>query len=116
MINFELNEFSSPDLPNSGINMHFVFLDKLDKARTEAGIPFKINSGYRTENHNKKVKGKFLSSHLIGRAADIHCTDSRSRWIIVKALINQSFSRIGIANTFIHVDDDPDKSACVWLY
>jgi hypothetical protein len=35
----------------------------------------------------------------------------------VAALIASGFTRIGIADTFIHVDNDPVKTpAVVWLY
>ena len=49
---FSINEFDSPDLPNSGLNMDNDFLQMLDMAREIANIPFKINSGYRTEEYN----------------------------------------------------------------
>ena len=52
---FTYEEFDSPDLANSGINMDRNFLQKLELAREIAGIPFKINSGYRTKEHNRKV-------------------------------------------------------------
>jgi len=117
MKHFQLYEFDSPDLKGSGQFMDETFLSMLEEARTEANIPFKINSGYRTEKHNKKVGGIKSSSHLKGLAADIKCVDSRSRFIIISTLINAGFTRIGIANTFIHVDCDIDKPNMVaWIY
>jgi len=98
-------------------NMDLGFLAKLDEAREIAGIPFKINSAFRTPEHNAKVGGKDNSSHLKGLAVDISATDSRSRFIILGALIKVGFNRIGIAKTFIHVDDDKEKSGrVVWVY
>ena len=116
MIHFKLEEFDSPDVLNSGSMMNKKFLKMLDKAREIAGIPFKINSGYRTEEHNKAINGSPSSSHLKGYAADIACTYSANRLIIVKALITAGFNRIGIAKTFIHVDNDPDKPEVLWTY
>lgn len=114
---FKLEEFESSDLPNSGVNMDGNFLAMLDNARDIAQIPFKINSGYRTKEHNKKVGGVSKSSHLIGKAADIACSGSRERWIILDSLIKAGFNRIGIGNTFIHVDSDESKSAnIIWTY
>jgi hypothetical protein len=103
---FNYHEFDSPDAIGSGEQMmDEVFLEMLDKARHLAGIPFHINSGYRSPDHNRKV------------GADIHCVDSRSRAYILGGLIDAGFNRIGIASTFIHVDDDPSKDAdVVWLY
>ncbi len=117
MNNFEHNEFDSPDEIGSGWKMSILFLNKLDDARSIAGIPFYINSGYRTEAHNLKVGGKPHSSHLKCCAADIKVKDSRSRGLILSALYKAGFNRIGIAKTFIHVDDDQDKDQdVVWLY
>lgn len=93
------------------------FLFKLDRAREVAQIPFKINSAYRTPEHNAKIGGKPNSSHLKGLAVDISVTNSRQRFIVLKALIEVGFNRIGVAKTFIHVDDDKDKSPeVVWVY
>jgi uncharacterized protein YcbK (DUF882 family) len=118
MMYFKFNEFDSPDLPGSGEkSMNRDFLQKLDKARGIANVPFQINSGYRTRAHNKYVGGKPTSSHMKGRAADIHCPDSATRWIIINSLLEAGFNRIGVGNTFVHVDDDPSKAPdLIWVY
>ena len=64
---FTLEEFASPDVPHSGEYMDADFLTMLDNARDLAGIPFKINSGYRTIEHNEKVGGRPNSSHIVGK-------------------------------------------------
>jgi uncharacterized protein YcbK (DUF882 family) len=112
---FKLSEFDSPDLPGSGKNMNPDFLKRLDEAREIAGVPFKINSGFRTEAHNTKVNGKPNSSHLRGYAADIHCHDPRWKFKILDSLLKVGFDRIGIYKTFIHVDCDPqfNEQRCV---
>ena len=76
---FTLDEFDSPDVPGSGENMDIKFLELLDYAREEAMTSFKINSGYRTPEHNAKVSGVENSSHIKGCAADISCTSSGKR-------------------------------------
>ena len=115
--NFTIDEFDSPDLPNSGLNMDNDFLQMLDIARQIADIPFKINSGYRTKEHNKKVGGKSDSSHLLGKAVDISYSNSRDRWIIITALQEAGFNRLGIAKTFVHTDSDQTKSPnVIWTY
>ena len=118
---FTYKEFDSPDEPGSGKNMRHDFLELLDFAREESGTPFKITSGFRTEAYNKDLlkrgyKASKNSSHLKGCAADISCTDSVKRSLIVRALVNVGFTRLGISKTFIHVDNDPDKSDAIWLY
>jgi uncharacterized protein YcbK (DUF882 family) len=115
---FKYSEFDSPDFKGSGKEkMSKEFLDMLDFARELAGIPFKINSGYRTPLHNTRVGGSSTSSHLNGIAADISCTDNGSRLIMLNALISAGFNRIGMAKTFIHVDIDKNKMQNrIWLY
>ena len=111
---FKLSEFD--DAPGTGKNMKKDFLTKLDKARAIADVPFNITSGYRSKETNKRVGGVSTSSHLKGLAADISCKDSSTRQKIVNALIQAGFTRIGIADTFIHCDTDKQKNDAIWLY
>ena len=98
-------------------NMDVDFLAKLDEAREYANIPFIINSAYRNPEHNAKVGGKPGSSHIKGLAVDISAKDSRTRFLILDALFAVGFTRIGIADSFIHVDSDIDKSQnVIWTY
>jgi len=97
-------------------NMNKEFLFVLDEAREFAGIPFIINSAYRSPDHPLSIKNP-SSSHIKGLAVDIKATDSITRLKIVKALIEVGFTRIGIADTFIHVDLDFDKTQnVIWTY
>ena len=98
-------------------NMDADFLAKLDKARELANIPFIINSAYRSPEQNARVGGKPNSSHLRGLAVDIRANDSSTRYIVLNALINVGFNRIGVASSFIHVDDDKEKANnVIWTY
>mgnify|MGYP003120147769 CR=1 FL=1 len=114
---FKLSEFDSPDVVGSGKAMDRVFLSMLDNARDIANVPFKITSGVRSEAWNHKVGGVKNSSHILGYAADIACNTSSHRFRIINALLEAGFNRIGVADTFIHVDNDPNKVAnVVWTY
>lgn len=113
---FKLDEFDSPDEAGSGAKMCPKFLKKIDKARHLAGIPFHINSGYRSEAHNFYVGGRVGSSHLVGKACDVRCRNSHERSLILNAVIKVGFKRIGIADGFIHVDTDERKEDAIWLY
>lgn len=115
---FNINEFDSPDEFGSGYRMDKDFLRRLDTARGIAGIPFRINSGYRTAYHNDKViKARIGSSHKKGLAVDIGYKGSRERYIIISALLEVGIDRLGIGKTFIHADVDKNKDEdVIWLY
>ena len=116
---FDISEFDSPDDTDSGDNMDINFVRKLDEAREIAGIPFKVNSGYRTPFHNTKVGGVKDSSHIKIPccAVDIKAEDSRTRFLIISAAIQAGINRIGIGENFIHLDADITKSQDVtWHY
>jgi len=92
------------------------FLERLDQARAFADIPFIINSAYRSPNHPLSIKNP-SSSHIKGLAVDIKATDNATRFKIIDALLFVGFKRIGIADTFIHVDMDYDKrQEIIWTY
>ena len=114
---FKLEEFSSPDSPGSGELMEPQVLEALDIARDIAGFPFIITSGVRTVAHNKAVNGSPKSSHLLGWAVDLAVPSSRKRFLMIEALLDADFNRIGIGQDFIHVDMDPNKESNVtWVY
>ncbi len=114
---FDYEEFDSPDKPGSGEEfMDKCLLKKLNKCREEAGMPLTINSGYRTVEHNEEINGNSNSSHLRGYAVDIACNDSVSRLKIIKSALRVGFRRIGVGETFIHLDTDPVSVDCIWTY
>lgn len=116
MLHFDIQEFDDPTLKNSGINMDNAFLQMLDDARGIAGIPFTITSGYRSQIHNQKVGGVSNSSHLVGKAADIKVGNGSERYIILNALIKAGFKRLGVAQSFLHCDNDESKANSIWTY
>ena len=115
---FNYFEFDSPDIQGSGQLMSKELLEILDEVREDYGKPIVITSGYRTEAHNESVGGKKNSSHLKGLACDVACTTSRDRFELVRLFLEYGITRIGIADTFIHIDiDDEDKSPnVIWTY
>ena len=114
---FEYSEFDSPDQKGSYKHMDVEFLNKLAQARKIAAVGFKITSGYRSPEHNSKVGGVSNSSHTLGHACDIYAPTSRQKYIIINALLQAGFDRIGVAKNFIHVDDDPSKNEeVIWTY
>lgn len=68
--NFKITEFKSQD-GSKLIILNADLVNRLQKLRSRLGKPIIINSGYRSEAHNKKVGGASKSYHLTGDAADI---------------------------------------------
>lgn len=119
----KLKYFSNRDFelcsPSCSIDdMDNDFLRKLDEAREKAGVPFKLNSAYRTYTHELAQGRSGNSAHTKGKAVDISCADSFQRFKILNALIEVGFTRIGIAKTFIHVDSDDKRLSpnVIWTY
>jgi hypothetical protein len=96
------------------------FIEKLQEARTRAKIPFVITSGARCPAHNQAVGGVTNSPHLTTRknlASDIETKTVHFRFVILEALLFVGFTRIGIKEECLHVDEDPNKVPEVaWLY
>ena len=117
---FKQDEFNSPDEPGSGVNMHGIFLKMLDELRERVGEPLSVSSGYRTFRFNKTLIGKGAvedSAHTKGFASDLECESGALRFKIIEKALAIGFLRIGVGETFIHLDCDPSKPQQVlWLY
>ncbi|MCP9289991.1 D-Ala-D-Ala carboxypeptidase family metallohydrolase [Gracilimonas sediminicola] len=114
---FTENDFKTAFPACSMDDMDAEFMEKLDLAREIATVPFIVNSAYRTVEHEKENGRPGTSSHTKGIAVDLKCTRSRVRYRIIYALIQVGFTRIGIGEDFIHVDDDNEKDQqVIWDY
>ena len=113
---FNRNEFTKLSWDNICVKTELI--NKLDKARAYAKVPFIITSAHRTEEQNMKAGGVKRSSHLKGLAVDIKCNYSDKKMLsrIFYGIIKSGFSRIGIADNYIHVDIDDDKPESIWIY
>ena len=129
VVKFKYFKFSEFDCVKNGEilatgkdNMDIDFIKKLDLARELSGVPFKINSGFRTPEYNVYLASKGFkvaknSPHLKGLAADISTKNSKTRYKVIEALIKAGFRRIGIGETFVHCDTDDTKSMdIIWTY
>ena len=93
------------------------FMLQLDFMREAAGIPLVLNSAYRSATYEKQQKRTGTSAHTLGCAVDIQCNTDQNRWKIVNAALAVGFTRIGISNTFVHVDNSRSHTKdVVWLY
>ena len=119
---FKLSEFDSPDRPGSGELMEHEVVQALDIARDIYGFPMVVSSGFRTIQYNRSLielgyPASPNSSHLLGWAVDLVVPDSSKRFLMLEALLDAGFHRIGLGHSFIHVDLDPNKpSNVLWVY
>jgi uncharacterized protein YcbK (DUF882 family) len=115
MRNFKITEFACKCCGE--VHMEDSFLDMIDAARDIAGVPFKINSGYRCPTHNAAI-GSTSENHPAGRAADISATESVTRMKILRGLVMAGFNRIGVHKQFLHADnmDKIGSPLVCWFY
>lgn len=118
---FEYEEFDCPYCKTKSKDTGFRFMDRhflwmLDEAREYAGLKFTVVKGYICPKCAYYINELPNSSHLIGRAAVIKCTNSYKRYHIVAALLEAGFSRIGIGLKYIYVDNDDMKADAIFDY
>ena len=113
--NFTHDEFSCSC--NCGFDdISLLLVEKLQELRDEVGKPIRVTSGCRCASHNRAIGGGLVSSHQSGLAADIDCSSSPERMNIIPAACRM-FRRVGIAETFIHLDIDLSKDQdVIWTY
>ena len=101
---FKVKEFACHD----GTDTVFVsdaLVQVLEQIRRHFGKPVNINSGYRTEAHNKANGGAAYSQHKYGMAADItiHGVTPAQIAAYAETLLTGT-GGIGIYKSFCHVD------------
>lgn len=113
---FRQSEFDSKDRVGSGAQMKPRVVFMLDALRGLIGRPCRVNSGYRTPEHNKAEGGAPSSGHLTGEAVDIGTRGwtERERCDLILYALKLGFTGIGIAKTFIHLDIKNRRAS--WRY
>ena len=108
--NFHWSEFFSSDtgeLILSPLTLHHITL--LQELRERLGTPLKVNSGYRTPQHNESIGGAARSMHL-KFATDITPVkwEEGERGVVLTAIYHLAkdigFTGLGRYDTFIHLD------------
>lgn len=106
----------SSDAPDS----HYFSDDTLNGAqiiRDHVGVAVHVNSTYRTQKDNDRVKGGSKSQHLKGNAIDLDMDqkkldevkkDFRRRGPLFKKLRAAGINGFGLYSGFIHVDSRPE--------
>lgn len=106
--NFSSHEFGT-SIPASAASDVLELARNLQVLRDHLGRPVYINSGFRTQSHNKKVGGRPKSQHLSGKGADIKVTDLAPKELfrIIETLISTGKMKqggLGLYKTHIHYD------------
>jgi len=111
---FRLEEFNCTHTNRN--EMDHEFLVKLDLLREKVGFPFRITSGYRDATNPSEARKAEpgTGTHCQGIAADIAVSNGFERMNIVHEAIKMGFS-IGVARTFVHVDDRK-TTPVMWTY
>jgi len=89
---------------------------RMDELRDLHGQPIHVTSWYRTPEHDRDIGGK--GNHSGGWAADIY---SNNMYELLHDVCAQGFAGLGVAKSFIHVDDNEDymnrgKRPALWTY
>ena len=98
-------------------------LSKLIKLRTDINEPLHINSAFRCHEHQQELIAQEVntvvakkSSHETGTAVD--CKPTRMKMVDFLKMCEKYFYAIGIAKTFLHVDErnEDSKVKIRWNY
>lgn len=116
---FQPAEFRRCTPPCSIDDMQQNFLTLLDAIRERAGVPLVLNSAYRSRDYERSKGRSGNSAHTLGLAVDIRCYNTATRWRIIKAAMSLGVSRIGIGDTFVHIDTGGSRGLppnVLWTY
>ncbi|GLB53061.1 hypothetical protein NBRC110019_21010 [Neptunitalea chrysea] len=110
--NFSKEEFDSHDgaqMSNDILGNIKMVAQNLQVLRDYFGKPIKVNSGYRSPEHNAKVGGSPSSQHKLGKAADIVVSGETPERVLetIEQLIDTGQMQqggLGLYDTFVHYD------------
>ena len=110
--NFSLSEFDCKDgseIPSQLLPNVLELAESLQELRDFVGVPIKINSAYRSLEHNASIGGTNSSQHLFAKAADIVVKGKTPAQVatMIKLLILEGKMKqggIGVYDNFTHYD------------
>ena len=116
--NFSLQEFNSKcgrPIPNNILPNIIELAKNLQVLRDAVNKSISITSGYRSPEHNAKVKGAKNSQHVKGTAADIKVTGMTPKEValVIEGLIESGKMKqggVGIYPRWVHYDIRKSKA------
>lgn len=95
-------------------------MDRLQRLRIAWGRPMTITSAFRAASHPVEARKARPGSHAMGRAVDIAVTGGDA-FALVRLAYEEGFTGIGIAKTFVHLDDVTPRATHIvrpmlWVY
>lgn len=105
--------FSPQEMASRGegeLMIDVVAMDRLQALRNRLGKPLIVNSAYRSEAHNRRVKGATNSQHRLARAFDVRM-DNHNPSAFEKAAKECGFTGFGHypKSGFMHIDIGPAR-------
>lgn len=89
--------------PKGPLLINYRAMNMLQEMRSELGVPFIVNSAYRSPEYNAFVEGSPRSKHMEGIAFDVSM-HNHNVGAFVEAAKRVGFKGIGYYNTFTHID------------
>ena len=118
---FHINNQPTPDIVD---NLEILINECLDKIRIAYGKPIYVNSGYRCNELNNRVKGSNTSHHLYGKAADITLKSKKLNKLLFNLI--QDMIKSGTLKCtqlideynyqWVHISYDKDNLKCQILH
>lgn len=110
--NFSKSEFESKcgrEMPEEVYHNVVKVANQLQYLRDYLGKPIRVNSAYRSPEHNASVGGVKTSQHILGKAADIVIKGMPTEILyqhIEDAISNGEMLQggLGLYDTFVHYD------------
>lgn len=97
-------DFSKCTPKSDRYELDTLLLSILDEVEECIGQELRINSAYRSQDYETRMRRNGSSAHCLGKAVDIACYSSGLRHQIIKIALQKGINRIGIYKTFVHLD------------